>query len=330
MRYRDVSRAVVVHVLFLAFCCLLISALRWLIPSYSADYLLYSDSLTVDQLNEIRLQHADEVVNDTLLWKVPRRDDVEIRIVAADRRRGYLTQVGDRTFKEYLLILGCRLPFGGLSSHDPLPVPLQCGGGDVPGIGEVPREDGDPPPYWRRRRQGSSQCGNQERDAGLLGMSRAGDSLQVRGDRPYRHPPCSRYVMLLEDDALVIPEFPQLMSSLIQHLDVRPNIDYVKFYHPNYLRKVPSIPIVGWPTSFILSPISDYFSSHITHVHIPRVILRATSSLLPASYGHSLCDYSVFQCSGDFYSFCPWELTGTAPKHRPLFSFRSPPVSVYR
>ncbi|XGW07782.1 hypothetical protein V3C99_010716 [Haemonchus contortus] len=54
----------------------------------------------------------------------------------------------------------------------------------------------------------------------------------------------ARYVMLLEDDALVVPEFASMMTSLMRQLDRRPFIDYVKLYHPNQLRKIPSIPMV--------------------------------------------------------------------------------------
>lgn len=50
--------------------------------------------------------------------------------------------------------------------------------------------------------------------------------------------------MLLEDDALVVPEFARLMTSLTDQLDERQHIDYVKMYHPNHLRKIPSIPLV--------------------------------------------------------------------------------------
>ncbi|KAK6014056.1 hypothetical protein OSTOST_20595, partial [Ostertagia ostertagi] len=54
----------------------------------------------------------------------------------------------------------------------------------------------------------------------------------------------ARYVMLLEDDALVVPEFARMMTSLMKQLDRRPYVDYVKLYHPNQLRKIPSIPMV--------------------------------------------------------------------------------------
>ncbi|KAK5986148.1 hypothetical protein GCK32_013665 [Trichostrongylus colubriformis] len=49
--------------------------------------------------------------------------------------------------------------------------------------------------------------------------------------------------MLLEDDALVVPEFAKMMASLMRQLDSRRYIDYVKLYHPNQLRKIPSIPL---------------------------------------------------------------------------------------
>ncbi|KHJ96471.1 hypothetical protein OESDEN_03569 [Oesophagostomum dentatum] len=52
-----------------------------------------------------------------------------------------------------------------------------------------------------------------------------------------------RYVLLLEDDALVAPEFARMMTSLMDQLDEKQHIDYVKMYHPNQLRKIPSIPL---------------------------------------------------------------------------------------
>ncbi|VDM64211.1 unnamed protein product [Angiostrongylus costaricensis] len=52
-----------------------------------------------------------------------------------------------------------------------------------------------------------------------------------------------RYVLLLEDDALVVPKFAEMMASLLKQLDQRQEIDYVKMYHPGHLRKIPSIPM---------------------------------------------------------------------------------------
>ncbi|VDL80290.1 unnamed protein product [Nippostrongylus brasiliensis] len=53
----------------------------------------------------------------------------------------------------------------------------------------------------------------------------------------------ARYVMLLEDDALVVPNFAAMITTLMEQLDQRSQIDYVKLYHPNQLRKIPSIPM---------------------------------------------------------------------------------------
>ncbi|WKX98071.1 hypothetical protein Q1695_013622 [Nippostrongylus brasiliensis] len=53
----------------------------------------------------------------------------------------------------------------------------------------------------------------------------------------------ARYVMLLEDDALVVPNFAAMITTLTEQLDQRSQIDYVKLYHPNQLRKIPSIPM---------------------------------------------------------------------------------------
>ncbi|EPB67832.1 hypothetical protein ANCCEY_13080 [Ancylostoma ceylanicum] len=58
------------------------------------------------------------------------------------------------------------------------------------------------------------------------------------------NPPVHRYVLLLEDDAVVIPMFATLLTSLIEKLDKQTHIDYVKLFHPNSLRGIPSIPMV--------------------------------------------------------------------------------------
>jgi hypothetical protein len=47
-----------------------------------------------------------------------------------------------------------------------------------------------------------------------------------------------KFVLLLEDDALALPELRVQLNSLIYGL--RKEIDYVKLFHPWYLRKIPS------------------------------------------------------------------------------------------
>lgn len=53
-----------------------------------------------------------------------------------------------------------------------------------------------------------------------------------------------RYVLLLEDDVIAIPMFATLLTTLTEKLDVQKHIDYVKLYHPNSLRAIPSFPVV--------------------------------------------------------------------------------------
>ncbi|CAB3411078.1 unnamed protein product [Caenorhabditis bovis] len=50
----------------------------------------------------------------------------------------------------------------------------------------------------------------------------------------------SRYILLIEDDSIIIGQFTELINSLIRHLDYADHIDYVKLYHPIKLRKLPS------------------------------------------------------------------------------------------
>ncbi|VDK73226.1 unnamed protein product [Anisakis simplex] len=50
---------------------------------------------------------------------------------------------------------------------------------------------------------------------------------------------CLRYVLLIEDDAIPVPHFMPLLNSVVQQMDSNPQIDFVKLYHPRYLRKIP-------------------------------------------------------------------------------------------
>ncbi|VDD95962.1 unnamed protein product [Enterobius vermicularis] len=47
------------------------------------------------------------------------------------------------------------------------------------------------------------------------------------------------YLMLVEDDAAVIPDFIPLVTSVIKQMNRKTNIDYVKLFHPVHLRGIP-------------------------------------------------------------------------------------------
>lgn len=49
------------------------------------------------------------------------------------------------------------------------------------------------------------------------------------------------YVLLLEDDAVPVEGFSTMMASLLDQLEHRNYVDYVKLYHPRRLRKIPSL-----------------------------------------------------------------------------------------
>ncbi|EPB67831.1 hypothetical protein ANCCEY_13079 [Ancylostoma ceylanicum] len=88
------------------------------------------------------------------------------------------------------------------------------------------------------------------------------------------HPTKGRYIMLLEDDALVVPEFARLMTLLMDQLDRRQHIDYVKMYHPNQLRKIPSIPLFLADVRYYLTD-TVYLSSPESCC-TPAVLFRAS------------------------------------------------------
>uniref|UniRef100_A0A915D7Q3 Uncharacterized protein n=1 Tax=Ditylenchus dipsaci TaxID=166011 RepID=A0A915D7Q3_9BILA len=51
----------------------------------------------------------------------------------------------------------------------------------------------------------------------------------------------SDYVLLLEDDALPVPEFNTAINSIMRQLDKIKQVDYVKLFHPWRLRGIPSL-----------------------------------------------------------------------------------------
>uniref|UniRef100_A0A0N5AFZ5 Glyco_trans_2-like domain-containing protein n=1 Tax=Syphacia muris TaxID=451379 RepID=A0A0N5AFZ5_9BILA len=49
----------------------------------------------------------------------------------------------------------------------------------------------------------------------------------------------SRYLLLMEDDVVVTPKFSPLLTSLVKQMDSKPDIHYVKLFHPIHLRGIP-------------------------------------------------------------------------------------------
>jgi len=76
------------------------------------------------------------------------------------------------------------------------------------------------------------------------------------------------YVLLIEDDSIPIPGFSAALQSLIDQLDYRPHIDFVKLYHPWTLRKIPSL--VQAIASSVLIAYCLYF---IFHHSVPLLIV---------------------------------------------------------
>lgn len=55
----------------------------------------------------------------------------------------------------------------------------------------------------------------------------------------------SDYLLVLEDDALAVEGLARQLSLLVEMLDKKEGVDYVKLFHPWYLRKMPSYVQVG-------------------------------------------------------------------------------------
>uniref|UniRef100_A0A8R1HJN2 Uncharacterized protein n=1 Tax=Caenorhabditis japonica TaxID=281687 RepID=A0A8R1HJN2_CAEJA len=203
-----------------------------------------------------------------------RPSDVEIRVVASDRGNSYLFQtvvflLEQQTSKHFSFNLSiCNVeskPFPDLDSFD-LPI-VTVGGKDGKNnrFGNnlnltIKKENED---YWK-----------------CLGL-----------------PSNDRYILLIEDDSLVIPEFSNLLKSLVGILDFHESVDFVKLYHPNNLRKLPSYVLIITFSIMLSLCICRFFKS------LPFL----TFLLLAAAMSYDLTKYG-----SQFPAELRYKLTGAA------------------
>ncbi|KAK6739039.1 hypothetical protein RB195_020863 [Necator americanus] len=220
MRWYDVIAKAIASLFCLILWRFLLHILSAHIPSYSGEEKYFPKQLINDDnaLNRYRLNISDHIY-PRLRRQADHFSPLEIRIIASDRRQNYLSQVitflidayqSRRRFSPNLEICNVEPEIFDELRKFQLHVPIRTLGKKSSrhlSLDEtIAKEASD---YWK--------CLN--------------------------HTTKGRYVMLLEDDALVVPEFPRMMDSLMDQLDERQHVDYAKLYHPNQLRKIPSIPL---------------------------------------------------------------------------------------
>ncbi|CAA90244.1 uncharacterized protein CELE_F35C11.4 [Caenorhabditis elegans] len=199
-----------------------ILAVRGVVPKLGYDERLFPKKLlTNDQaLNQHRIKIADGIFkNFTKLTATP--TSVEIRVVASDRGNNFLYQTviflleqQYGTFNYSLSICNVESKiFSDLLKFNSIEIPVYTVGERNANSQKVlnstlNKENED---YWK-----------------CLGAETQ-----------------SRYLLLIEDDSIIIPQFSKLLQSLVIKLDYHESIDFVKLYHPNYLRKLPSYVLMG-------------------------------------------------------------------------------------
>ncbi|ETN77026.1 hypothetical protein NECAME_11347 [Necator americanus] len=270
MRWYDVIAKAIASLFCLFLWRFLLHILSAHIPSYSGEEKYFPKQLINDDnaLNRYRLNISDHIY-PRLRRQADHFSPLEIRIIASDRRQNYLSQVitflidayqSRRRFSPNLEICNVEPEIFDELRKFQLHVPIRTLGKKSSrhlSLDEtIAKEASD---YWK--------CLN--------------------------HTTKGRYVMLLEDDALVVPEFPRMMDSLMDQLDERQHVDYAKLYHPNQLRKIPSIPL-------FLAELRYYVTNRV-YMSIPEscctpaVVFRASRiptiisqlSTDPAHVGHA-------------------------------------------
>ncbi|CAO4364378.1 unnamed protein product [Caenorhabditis nigoni] len=195
-----------------------ISVVRGAVPKIGHDERLFPRNIinNNDALNQHRVKIADGIL-ENLQQITQKSENLEIRIVASNRGNDFLYQTvlfvleqQSVTFNYSLSICNVESEiFPDLRRFDKLKIPINTIGEKSGQISKnhlnstIGKENQD---YWK-----------------CLGL-----------------PTESRYILLIEDDAVVIPEFSKLLFSLVKKLDIHEYVDFVKLYHPNYLRKLPS------------------------------------------------------------------------------------------
>lgn len=190
------------------------------IPTISGEEAYFPSHLVDDDkaLNSYRLSIAEQSYQRAI--KEPDHfSPLEIRIIASDRRQNYITQVIGFLLESY-------------QSHRRLSPVLEICNVEQVVFEELQR----------------FQLHVPIRTIGKASSRRATVKETIKKEAAdywncLNRTTKARYVILLEDDALVVPDFARLMTLLMKQLDVNPHIDYVKMYHPNQLRKIPSIPM---------------------------------------------------------------------------------------
>ncbi|CAJ0604662.1 unnamed protein product [Cylicocyclus nassatus] len=220
MRWHDIISKAVVFLISVIVWRLSLRLLSQRIPSFSGRHKYFSKRLINDDdaLNRHRLNISKHMYSQ-LRKQSDHFSPLEIRIIASDRRQSYLSQVITFLVDAY-------------QSQKQLSPSLEICNVE-PEIFEELRQFQLHVPVRTIGRRSS--------------RSSTLDEIIVKEALDYwkclNRTTKKRYVLLLEDDALVIPDFARMLSSLVEQLDVHDRIDYVKMYHPNHLRKIPSIPL---------------------------------------------------------------------------------------
>ncbi|EYC09994.1 hypothetical protein Y032_0058g2929 [Ancylostoma ceylanicum] len=223
MRWHDFIAKAIASLFCLVVWRLTLRTLSRRVPTYSGEQKYFPKHLINDDyaLNRYRLNISEQIYPHLRKQAdhVSAFSPLEIRIIASDRRQNYLPQVITFLVDAY-------------QSHKQLSPSLEICNVEPEVFEELRRFRLHVPIRTLGRKSSRS--------------SRMNETIAKEAADYWKcldHPTKGRYIMLLEDDALVVPEFARLMTLLMDQLDRRQHIDYVKMYHPNQLRKIPSIPL---------------------------------------------------------------------------------------
>ncbi|KAK6014057.1 hypothetical protein OSTOST_20594 [Ostertagia ostertagi] len=273
MRWNETITKAIASLVCVILWCLSLQFISRHIPSISGEEKYFPKQLINDDnaLNRYRLNISEQLYRNSIK-ESDHFSPLEIRILVSDRRQDYLLQVIAFLIDSY-------------QSHRRLSPSLELCNVE-PVVFEELRRFQLHIPIRIISKTGSRQLPLNDVYKQKAFPTTGNASIEQQKRVYTHHFVFDRYVMLLEDDALVVPEFARMMTSLMKQLDRRPYVDYVKLYHPNQLRKIPSIPM-----AIALSLNICYLYQVIVFRRVFLLWLVATSALMYAflrSYGSQL------------------------------------------
>ncbi|VDM48913.1 unnamed protein product [Toxocara canis] len=230
MRLSICARGTLLHLCAVTIAIIVLSVIRWAVPSLSGIHKVFpsnvSEHLSVNEFNAWRTEQANGVIarfSNLLLLSYSQQNShgteaesaVNVVIVASGREGYFLTQVVAALLElQNTSTLDAAISICDVS---------ETSNDEIDRISQIVPRIKIRSPYLHDYGSYEGRIAKESNDYWLC-MNATHNS---------------RYLLLIEDDAVPVPAFGHLLHSIVQRMDSDQKIDFIKLYHPGYLRKLP-------------------------------------------------------------------------------------------